>query len=107
MSCVALRKASSVAISTMMPKSFCGEKPPSDAITTSSADLGQQHPAAPPSQYRHRIAIQQRRPEEFPGVGKLDQREQADDLEIDVLGAQPGGNQIEQQDTAAGRKRIR
>jgi hypothetical protein len=60
------------------------------------ADLGDQHPAAPPAQ-RRRIAVEQRRPEELPGVGKLDQREQPDGLEIHALRAQPGRHQVEQQ----------
>ena len=42
-------------------------------------------------------AVEQRRPEEFPGVGKLDQREEADGLQIDALAAQPGRQQVEQQ----------
>jgi len=38
--------------------------------------------------------IQQRRPEEFPDIGQLNQREQADHLEVDLLGAQHAGTRL-------------
>jgi hypothetical protein len=60
-------------------------------------DLSQHHPAAPSAKHWQRIAVQQRRPDELPGVGKLDQRKQADGFKIDMLAAQPGRQQIEQQ----------
>ena len=61
------------------------------------ADLGQQHPAASAAEAGHAVAVEQRRPEELPGIGKLDQREEADGLEIDAFAAQPGRQQVEQQ----------
>ncbi len=60
-------------------------------------DLRQQHPAAPAPETGDAEAVEQRRPEKFPGVGKLDQGEEADGLEIDPLAAQPGRQQVEQQ----------
>ena len=51
-------------------------------------NLRQQQPAAPPAeaprQNRHVERIDQRRPEEFYGVGRADQREQTDGAEIDA-----------------------
>ncbi len=61
------------------------------------AKLRQQHPAAPAAEAGDAEAVEQGRPEEFPGVGKLDQREEADRLQIDALAAQPGWQQVEQQ----------
>ena len=52
-------------------------------------ELRQQHPTAPPPEQWHHIAIQQRRPQKFPRVGKLDQRKQADSFEVNMFAAQP------------------
>jgi hypothetical protein len=59
-------------------------------------DLREQHPAAPATEWQA-VAIEQRRPEELPGVGKLDQREETDDLEVDAVAAQPGRQQVQQE----------
>lgn len=61
-------------------------------------ELCEQHPAATAPQQRQHEAIEQRRPEEFPGVGKLDEGKQSDGLEVYPFGAQPGGEQVEQQE---------
>ena len=60
------------------------------------AELGDDHPAPAPTEHRNHVPIEQRRPEEFPGVGKLDQRERADRLQADALGAQPGRHEVQQ-----------
>ena len=60
-------------------------------------ELGDKHPAPPPAEQRQRVAVDQRRPEEFPRVRELDQREQADRLQIHVLRAQPRRQQVDQQ----------
>ena len=61
------------------------------------ADLGHQHPASATTEAGQAEAVEQRRPEEFPGIGKLDQGEEADGLQVDALAAQPGRQQVEQQ----------
>ncbi len=60
-------------------------------------ELGRQHPAAAAPEQRERIAVHQRGPHELPRVRQLDQREQPDRLEIDMLGAQPRRQQVDQQ----------
>jgi hypothetical protein len=69
------------------------------------ADLRHQHPASPATEAGQAEAVEQRRPEEFPGVGELDQREEADGLQVDALAAQPGGQQVEQQVERQARKK--
>jgi len=59
-------------------------------------DLGQQHPAAPPPQGKDET-IQEGRPDEFPGEGKLDQGKETDGFQIHSFAAQPGGDQIDEQ----------
>ena len=59
-------------------------------------DLRHQHPAAPPAEKSDVVAIHHRRPEKFPGVRQLDQGKQSDGLQVHVLGAQPGGNQTDE-----------
>jgi hypothetical protein len=71
------------------------------------ADLRDQHPAAAAAADTsgRRVAVEQRRPEELPGVGKLDQGEEADGLEVHALRTQPGRHQVEQQiERQAGRE---
>ena len=63
----------------------CGATSPNAAIDASSATLRQQHPAAAAAEQRQRVAVEQRRPQELPRVRKLDQREQADRLEVDAF----------------------
>ena len=60
-------------------------------------DLGDQHPAPPAAEHRQRVTIEQRRPQEFPGKGQLHQCKQADRGQVDLLGAQPRRQQIDQQ----------
>ena len=48
------------------------------------ANLRNQRPA-PSATERQAIAIEQRRPEKFPGIGELDQGEETDDLEVDAV----------------------
>ena len=55
------------------------------------------HAGFTPAEPRQRVAVEQRRPQEFPRVGKLDEREERDRLQVDALGAQPGRHQVEQQ----------
>src|SRR5712664_4671133 len=43
------------------------------------------------------MTIQEWRPQELPGIGKLDKRHGADYLEIDAFGTQPSRQQIDQQ----------
>ncbi len=61
---------------------------PRSTIAAISKSLRQQQPAAAPAeaprQERNVERVDQRRPEEFDGVGRADQREQADGAEIDA-----------------------
>ena len=59
--------------------------------------LRHEHPAAPAPEKRQRIAVHQRGPRELPRVRQLDQREEADRLQVDLLGAEPRGQEIEEQ----------
>ncbi len=59
--------------------------------------LRDEHPAATAAEQRHRVAVEQRRPEELPRVRELNQREEADRLQVDAGRAQPRGQQVEQQ----------
>ena len=59
--------------------------------------LGKQHPSPSPAKQRQGIAVQQGRPQEFPGIGKLDQSEQADSFQIKLFATQPGWDQVEEQ----------
>ena len=64
--------------------------------------LRDDHPAAPPpgppaGQARH-VAVHQRRPDELPRIGKLDQREKADFLQVDAFSAQPRLHQIDERE---------
>src|SRR5680860_1259635 len=66
------------------------------------ADRNQQHklrqkrPAPPAPQERQLVAVHQRGPDEFPGVGQPDQGEQTDRGQVDVVAAQPGRYQRDQ-----------
>jgi hypothetical protein len=46
---------------------------------------------------RQREAVDQRRPEELPRIGQLDQREKAERLQVDAFGAQPRRQQVEKE----------
>jgi len=68
-------------------------------------DLRNQHPPAPAAQHRQCVAVHQRRPQEFPRIRELHQREEADRCQIDLLGAQPRRQKIDEQpQREAGRK---
>ena len=60
-------------------------------------ELRDEHPTAAPSQHGKRVAVEQRRPQELPCVRQLDQREEADRLQVHLLRAQPRGQQIDEQ----------
>ena len=71
--------------------------------------LREQHPAAPapgpPAGQAREVAVHQRRPQEFPRIRELDQREQADFLQLDALRAQPCLHEIdEREERQAGRE---
>jgi hypothetical protein len=59
--------------------------------------LRDQHPSAASAEQRQRVAIEQRRPQELPGIRNLDQREKTDRLQVDAAGTKPGGQQADQQ----------
>ena len=71
-------------------------QPAQQANRDEQSDLHQQYPASSSSEYRQGVAIEKRSPEELPGVGKLDQGEKTDSLEIDAFAAQPGRQQVKQ-----------
>ena len=68
--------------------------------------LADEHPAAPAAESQAEpVAVAQRRPGEFPDVGELHQRQQADGLEIDPALAQPGGEQADQHEQRQPRRK--
>ncbi len=58
--------------------------------------LRREHPPAPAPQQRQPVAVHQRRPQELPGVGELDQREEADRLQVHGFRAQPRRQQVDE-----------
>ena len=58
--------------------------------------MGDQHPAAPAAEKRQAYGVHQGRPDEFPSKRQADQGKEADGFQIDLLAAQPGGNEIDQ-----------
>src|SRR5574343_38421 len=87
------------------PDAFFGVETAKGTNGEQQADLGDQHPTPATAEAGNAETVQQRRPEELPGVGELDQREETDCLQIDTLTAQPGWQEVEQQiERQAGRK---
>ena len=70
--------------------------------------LREQQPAAPaarpPAGQARDVAVHQRRPQELPRVRELDQREQADFLQVHALGAQPGLYEVDEREEGQTRR---
>ena len=88
MSCVADAVATSSAEQRPATATSADRTAPRTGSPRHQHQLRQHQPAAPAAeparQHRHIERIDDRRPQEFDGVGRADQREQADGLEVDA-----------------------
>ena len=104
MSCVAEAVATSSAPSATSHGDAAGSQKAEENDRRDQQELRKNQPAAPPAeqrrQHRHVERIDDRRPQELDGVGRADEREQADGAEIDARFPHP-----DQQRRAGQRKR--